>query len=106
MAAQSAAQMSALTVMMSRFEEMQPVRLPSQLNQLTTRRQHARPSVLDVFPLTGAPLFRHSPPRSPTSIPHADAHVTLVAVPGATADHSATRFQHSLDGRETRGLPG
>ena len=79
MAAQSAAQMSALSVMMRRFEEMQTACPPNQTNQLTTMLQPARPSVVDVDAAAGVPFPRFPLLNAPSSIPHADAYVTLVA---------------------------
>ena len=91
-----AAQMSALTVMMRRFEEMQPARLPSQANQLTTRHQLVRPSLLDVFALTGAPHSRPSPPSAPTPIPHADAYTTLISTSQAHPQITAPLALHTI----------
>ena len=96
MAAQSVAQMSALTVMMRRFEEMQPVRMSSQPNQLKTRHQLARPSVLDVFAFTGAPLSRPIPPSTPTPISHADSYTTLFATSQAHSQITAPLALHTF----------
>ena len=63
----------ALSTMMRHFKEMRNALAPSQPKQPTTAHQPARPSVLDVNALTGAPslvsLRRARPFPSPTPMP-------------------------------------
>ena len=79
LSAQLAAQMSSLSTMMPHFEEMRTASAPSQPKQPTTTLQPARPSVLDVNALAGAPLCLYPPPSALTSSRHADAYALLVA---------------------------
>ena len=89
MAAQSAAQMSALFVMMRLFEKLQTARRPNKTNQPTTTRQPARLSVLDVDTATGAPFSCFPLLSAPTHIPHVDVYVTLVATSQANTQITA-----------------